>query len=363
MTKKKINYYNPEQLLKVDAEYNIILGQRANGKSYAVKAECIRQSWLDNEHDKFIYLRRWDIDQKQRESEKYFSDMDEIVKSVTNGEYDCLSVYQKVIYFSKSSDTGKITRGKRAGYCMALTQAEHYKSSIYLDVKNIIFEEFITSNMYLPREPMKLMQLMSTILRNREGHIYMIGNTISRVCPYVNEWGLVKLHKQAPGTIDVYDFKGVDEQGEFTVHIAVEYCEALNHASRMFFGQASKNITTGVWETTQKPHLKKDPSQYTELYKMVVEYENFKFFCRFMMSDKGSPFWYVEPKTTPIQAGTRVISDKVNINYMYSYGFTPINAAERQAFEYLEMNKIFYSDNLTGTDFEQCYKALRNLCR
>ena len=37
----KQKYYNIENLLKQKAEYNILLGERSNGKSYAVKYMCL----------------------------------------------------------------------------------------------------------------------------------------------------------------------------------------------------------------------------------------------------------------------------------------------------------------------------------
>ena len=37
----KTEYYNLKQIKKVGADINIIIGQRSNGKSYAVKEEMI----------------------------------------------------------------------------------------------------------------------------------------------------------------------------------------------------------------------------------------------------------------------------------------------------------------------------------
>ena len=45
MTKKKINYYNPEQLPKADTKYKIFLLPRESGKNYAIKTVWLRYSW------------------------------------------------------------------------------------------------------------------------------------------------------------------------------------------------------------------------------------------------------------------------------------------------------------------------------
>ena len=74
---------------------------------------------------------------------------------------------------------------------MALSASTHYKSTQYPFVKNMIFEEFVTDGLYLQNECNLLMQLVSTVFRNRkDGKVFLIGNTISRVCPYFYEWEL-----------------------------------------------------------------------------------------------------------------------------------------------------------------------------
>ena len=54
---KTPKYYSIDNILKRDSEYNIILGQRSNGKSYAVKNHCIKKAW-DDSKSRFIVLRR-----------------------------------------------------------------------------------------------------------------------------------------------------------------------------------------------------------------------------------------------------------------------------------------------------------------
>lgn len=362
MGEKKINYYNSKAIRDTGALYLMILGQRANGKSYEVKKQCLTEAWEDGKE--FIYLRRWDMDIKQSQIEQYFADAP--IDLITHHEADCLYVYQKRIWFARTDENGKKIKIRVCGYAIALSQDEHYKSNIFPQVGNIIFEEFISANYYLPREPSRLQQFISTILRQREGHVYLIGNTISRVCPYVSEWGLVNLARQKQGTIEIYKLKTgeIDEDTgeEIIVEIAVEYSEALNHKNKMFFGLTGKNINSGVWETQAQPHLPKNPDKYTLMYEIVIEYDNFKFYCRFLMDEDGSPFWYVEPKTTEIQKGTRVISNKVYTDYLKTRGFKPLNGSESMAFDYmLRNNKVFFSDNLTGTDFYNCLKDLTSL--
>ena len=290
--------------------------------------------------------------------------MTEVVERLSDGECDCISEYQKVFYFSKSQDDGSAPkRIKIAGYAMALGAAEHYKSSIYMNVYNVIFEEFISKLWYLRNEPRELLHFVSTILRIRDGRVWLIGNTISRVCPYVDDWGLTRLPRQKQGTIDVYKIKDKDDIDEETgkpreTIIAVEFCEALGQKSSMFFGSSKKNITEGYWETELKPTLKKAPESYLKVHELVIEVMNFKFYLQLLQGDQGTLVWYVQPKTTDIQKRTRVISDRFNESRLWSSGLYPLNDKEAFAFSLLRQGKVCYSDSLTGTDFEQCMKSL-----
>ena len=70
-------------MLKTEAEYMILLGQRSNGKSYQVKKVCIEDAMKGN---KFVYMRRWKDDIKQRNVSSYFDDMP--VAQLTKGRWD-----------------------------------------------------------------------------------------------------------------------------------------------------------------------------------------------------------------------------------------------------------------------------------
>ena len=43
MAKQK--FYSLKNILKENAEYNLLLGERSNGKSYATKEHCVRKAY------------------------------------------------------------------------------------------------------------------------------------------------------------------------------------------------------------------------------------------------------------------------------------------------------------------------------
>ena len=55
MAKKK--YYDISNMLSTKAQYMMLLGQRANGKSYQAKKTVLSNAFKTGR--KFVYLRRW----------------------------------------------------------------------------------------------------------------------------------------------------------------------------------------------------------------------------------------------------------------------------------------------------------------
>lgn len=364
---KKIKFVSYKTLKRIDAEYIILLGQRSNGKSYAVKELCLRDAYEKGEE--FAYLRRYDSDVKDYLVTEYFEDFiirnendENKIMEITNGEYDTISAFRKNIYFAVTDPvSGKVTRCKRIGRMFDLSGVEHHKSLQYPNITKIVYEEFVTKFSYLPNEPSLLFNLTSTIFRMRKGKVFCIGNTVSRICPYFGEWGLVNISRQKIGTIDIYNIKTDSGFDKTETHIAVYLTDAINFNSGMFFGNSSKAIVNGVWETDEQPHLIGDIDDYNSIYSLVFLYDKNMFLCEFLQSkiDPNSFTWFVTPKTTPIQKNTRVCSNLYSINYLHTQGFKPLNDKESTIFNMLKTGKVCYSDNLTGTEFLQCYNMIR----
>lgn len=327
----------------------ILLGERSNGKSYAVKSFVLSEAFKHIKDGKctrqFAYIRRFDMESKDSATEPYFADMP--IQEITKNKYTCISVYRKRVYFANVNEaTGKVERGVCIGYCFALASAEHYKSLMYPHIMYLIFEEVISErNQYLTQqEPQRLQQLVSTILRDRKGVLFLIGNTLSRLCPYYTELGLTGVEDIKLGETKVYQFEDTT--------IKVHRCDSRNSSTGMFFGQAKKNITQGEYTTQQQPHLDGKLEDYNTVHQIVLEYSQFRYLMRFLYHPKDNYYvWYVEPKTTPIKDNTRVISNMFNPSPYYTNDFRGINELEARALKYIDMKKVVFSDNLTGTEF------------
>ena len=351
----KREYYDISNLLSTNANWLMLLGKRANGKSYQVKLTCLTDAY-DNDIE-FVYLRRYSEDIKQYAVSSYFEDMP--ISKITKKKYNTVKAYQGVIYFVNIKD-GKETNKKRIGRYCALNSAIRYKSQTFTNVRNIIYEEFITDEFYLDDEPRKLQQFVSTVFRLEKGRVFLVGNTLSRVCPYFNEWCLDGVLKQKQGTIEIYHYHSDNGHGEDTViDIAVEQCANTHNDNTMFFGEASKQIVTGQWDVHEMPKLPRLQYEYEMVYEILIEYQSFKFVLQLLIEPiNGGQICYVYPYTTQREIYRKItdsFSDLPNVSNKLDISKKP----EAIIKKCIQLDKVCYSDNLTGSDFNKIVNRLK----
>ena len=344
-------YYDISEMLKTNAEYMMLLGQRSNGKSYQVKKTVLEDFYFNE--TKFIYLRRWKADIKQKEVSTYINDIP--IAKYTNREYNSVRAMKGFIYLCKIED-GLIVEKREMGRYCALNEYERYKSQVFMNYKNIVYEEFITDSIYLNDEPKLLQQFVSTVARLDKIRVFLIGNTLTRVCPYFHEWCLENVLKQKQGTIEIYKYHMEDN---VEVKIAVEYCANTNNKNTMFFGQAAKQNVTGEWDVKEVPKLPRQLYEYEKIYEVMVVYQAFKFVLELLIEPKeGGVIIFVYPYTSnrKIQrVSTDEFSDKPYISSKLDIDKKP----ELLMLKALRMDKVCYSDNLTGSDFSKVIEKLK----
>lgn len=133
-------HYNIDNINKENALFNLIVGEKSNGKSYQVKHKEGVLHYMENRPDtldkeqllldakkgyRFILLRRWGEDISNLWIEQYFQDVD--VFKITDGKYNCITQWRKVLYFSNySAETFKTTRGEKIRLCYGtINRATH----------------------------------------------------------------------------------------------------------------------------------------------------------------------------------------------------------------------------------------------
>lgn len=345
------NYYDISEMLKTKAEYMMLLGQRSNGKSYQVKKTVLEDFYYNG--TKFIYLRRWKADIKQKEVSTYFDDIP--ISKFTNREYNSVKAMNGFIYLCKIEDGVIVEKLEMGRYC-ALNEYERYKSQVFMNYKNIVYEEFITDSIYLNDEPKLLQQFVSTVARLEKIRVFLIGNTLTRVCPYFHEWCLENVLKQKQGTIEIYTYHMEDN---VEVKIAVEYCANTNNKNTMFFGQAARQIVTGEWDVKEVPKLPKQLYEYEKIYEVMVVYQAFKFVLELLVESKeGGIIVFVYPYTDKRKI-QRVITDEFSDKPYVSKKLDIDKKPELLMLKALRMDKVCYSDNLTGSDFSKVIEKLK----
>ena len=344
-------YYDISEMLKTNAEYMMLLGQRSNGKSYQVKKTVLEDFYFNE--TKFIYLRRWKADIKQKEVSTYFDDIP--IAKYTNREYNSVRAMNGFIYLCKIED-GLIVEKREMGRYCALNEYERYKSQVFMNYKNIVYEEFITDSIYLNDEPKLLQQFVSTVARLDKIRVFLIGNTLTRVCPYFHEWCLENVLKQKQGTIEIYKYHMEDN---VEVKIAVEYCANTNNKNTMFFGQAAKQIVTGEWDVKEVPKVPRQLYEYEKIYEVMVVYQAFKFVLELLIEPKeGGVIIFVYPYTSNRKI-QRVITDEFSDKPYISSKLDIDKKPELLMLKALRMDKVCYSDNLTGSDFSKVIEKLK----
>ena len=369
----KQKFYDIVNMLRTFATYMLLLGERSNGKSWQAKYVSVWEAY--NQCDyltykekslrepkaryQFAYLRRWKEDLKQADIESYFADCP--ISDITGGEYNSVRVKNGGnIFLAKVDDELNVEYGPQIGKAFCLSGATHYKSLSFPLIGNVLFEEFITDDGYLPNEVSKLFSIISTIARRDKIRVFMIGNTISRLCPYFQEFGLSHVKDQKQGTIDVYKANTgeVDDDGnDVIIEIAVEFCESTGQKNVMFFGQKAKMITTGVWDTNIQPHLPEDMTfkDYKCYYQIFYEYGEFAFMIN-LLRDKETkePFLFVYPAKT--KSCKRVVSDKFALDKFTTNYLTELTKYDKIIIDLISQKRVTFSDNLTGTEFYQMIK-------
>lgn len=348
-------YYTLDNIDNKDCDYNIIIGERSNGKTTAVLWKGL-EHYIDTNYSRQIaIIRRWEEDFKGRNGNQMFDGIVALkwIEKKTGGKYNAVTFWGKRWYLTKYDNKGnKVCQDEKPfAICFAISSEEHYKSNSFPDIDIVLFDEFITRSCYLPDEFIKFQSILSTIIRLRDNvKIYMCGNTVNKYCPYFNEMGLANIKNMKIGVIDVYTY------GDSKLRVAVEYSDfkAKKKPSNKYFAFNNpklKMITSGAWEIDIYPHL---PVKYLPkdiYYIYYIDFNGDILQCNIVCVNDEF-FTYIHQKTTPIKD-----DDKTRLIYSCQPSYehnrrTHINVAssniEKKIASFYKDNKVFYQDNEVG---------------
>lgn len=250
----KSGFWNIQPINGTNSDVNLVIGQRSNGKTYGVLRYFLQQNKKTGR--RFVYIRRWHDDVKASLMQNLFDPLQSEIEKIYGAGF---TVYYYRSCFYLVNDKGK--RVETVGYCIDLSTAHHTKSVPYVDVKYILFDEFIQmsgSETILVDELNKYEQVLSTVIRMKtDVVIYLVANTVSKFSPYFTHYGF-DINKCEQGTITTKEFP-IDDG---VLRVSLEYCaysETIGKKASKY--TTSKMIKTGQWQIPETSDIPSNPGE------------------------------------------------------------------------------------------------------
>lgn len=347
----KQKFYSLKNILSKDAQYNIIFGERSNGKTYSVLKYGLEKFCKTGEQTAIV--RRWSEDFKGKRGSSMYQALvnNHEIEKLTEGKWTDVYYYSGRWYLCKYDEKGERTvLEKPIAYAFALGSMEHDKSTSYPEINTILFDEFLTRTMYLPDEFVLFMNVLSTIIRHRKNvKIFMLGNTVNKYCPYFNEMGLRHIKDMKVGDIDIYSY------GDSDLKVAVEYCKPNKQGKESdtyfaFDNPKLNMITGGAWEVNIYPHcpIKYVPKDIKFTYFIIFDGEILQ--CEIIMKDNNN-FTFIHRKTSPIKDTEKDLIYSTEYSSLPNWKRKinkPVTDVEKKIALYFAKDKVFYQDNDVG---------------
>lgn len=244
----KQKYWSSDEIDKTEALYRIVIGGRSTGKTYCILKKCLENYILKGEP--CAYIRRYAEELTPKNLAALFNPHKELLLKLTKGKYNSFFYRAREFHLAFIDDTGKIIDKDPNAFCftVAINTSLTEKGQDRGAISTIVFDEFLTRDLYLKNEFILFQNVLSSLIRDRENVvIYMLGNTVNMFSPYWEELGITNITKMPQGSINVYKY------GDSGLTVAVEYCADFNSKKEVskffaFNNPQLKMINEGSWE-------------------------------------------------------------------------------------------------------------------
>lgn len=339
-----------------DVQIYMILGQRSDGKTYGILQDSIDGYSADGVPS--AYIRRFD------ESLKSTTVIRDLCKPqakniarATRKIWTGSKYVGRRFFFTADGDDDKIIMDENPFLqCYALNTWENAKGADSGKFRNIIFDEYVSASKYLPNEYAIFENVLSSILRNRDGtRLVMLGNPINQICPYFDEFDL-KIHNLKPGDV-VYR---ISQNGVKMKFIYVPPMDKkFRKTAGIFDFKKSSSINTGYWEFGEFPHLPDvDLLQDAEmLAEFAFLFRNQLAICRiFYYRGIVFAYWDSLDDDDIMQDDKTMLFSDVHLFQSNVYTAFPRNRLTKLYTDCVQANRQYFADNKTGNLVKMWYQ-------
>ena len=368
----KDGYYSLDPIKSVNADINIIFGERSNGKTYALNQQVIADKLKKNRPS--AYLRRMDESLRPKLHKDHFKE------NVKNG--DLKKKYDNLILRSGSwygchddRSSGRLVHNFDSNDLFMITRSlntdETGKGSLPdMNIANIIFDEMISRHGYLMNEFVVFMNMLSTIIRDtKDTKVWLLGNTVNWECPYFSEMGLKHVDKMEQGTIDLYEM--ANKNGD-NLKIAVEYTLESTRESKKsnskfysFDNPELDMIVGGKWEIGNYQHPRKT-SEDDKLFLPKIIGRNIYFSvsdhivcCEVRKNKELGLYCIVRPYYREIdEKMKRIYTDSDILDSRYRKSLYQQDKIDSLIIDLYKSDKFYYTSNEVGEIVRNCMMKL-----
>lgn len=358
--KTKNDYYSLDKILSEGSTYNVIIGQRSNGKTYDSISRAL-EVFLKEEIPS-AYIRRYDESLTHANIFKLCSAHINDLIIMSNGKWNNFSYESKTFYLVLVDDEGKkVRKSEPFLYCMGLNSWEHKKGQDRGNIKYVIFDEFLTRDTYLNDEYAKFMNLLSSLIRDRpDVTIIMLGNTVNKYCPYFNKFKInMKEIKQGV----IYNFR----YGETT--LSLEYCREYKNTTKVnkkYFDFPEKSlemIKKGYWEINSYPHLYNGKRDECELIDSIYIHFSDNVLRWDLLIDAGKNIIsFISPSVFEKALNSEKIfltKDSLTLlDSRWCFGEIPHTQLTKYLIGTWKNNKMYFATDEVGDTFENFMKSI-----
>lgn len=362
-------YYNIAPIDATGAIYRLIVGQRSNGKTYSVCKHIVEDYF--NEGKRGAYIRRYEESITPKNLQSLFNPHLQLIWELSEHKWNSIFYRAKEFHLCAIDSEGKIIAKDDTAFCItaAINTSENTKGEDRGEVHTIVFDEFMTRSGYLNNEFVRFMNLLSTLIRDRENAVvYMLANTVNKYCPYFAEMGLKHIDKLAQGEIAIYNY------GSSDLTVAVELCDEVQATKQTaskyfaFDNPQLQMITRGAWEFQIYPRAPYKILPEDIVLKFYIQFAEQLLACEVVHSTLkqycNDVFIFVHPQTKDISIDDNTImyvSDFSSCRMHVRFLKDQPTEGHKLIYSLIQRKAVCFSDNDTGEVFRNWLQEMQGV--